>query len=78
MVAFIASRAPRTAYLGLSPGLDFESKIFAKVNAPELLRHELATSVLRAWTDCAWRQYRCLPAVRARTTVDAARAGSAA
>jgi DNA repair photolyase len=26
----------------LSPGLDFESRIFAKVNAPELLRRELA------------------------------------
>src|SRR5690606_7528251 len=28
--------------LGLSPGLDFESRIFAKVNAAELLRQELA------------------------------------
>ena len=33
---------PTHSYLGLSPGLDFESKIFAKVNAPELLRSELA------------------------------------
>ncbi len=33
---------PTHSYIGLSPGLDFESKIFAKVNAPELLRHELA------------------------------------
>lgn len=33
---------PTHSYLGLSPGLDFESKIFAKVNAPELLRQELA------------------------------------
>lgn len=33
---------PTHSYLGLSPGLDFESKIFAKVNAPELLRRELA------------------------------------
>jgi DNA repair photolyase len=33
---------PSHAYLGLSPGLDFESRIFAKVNAPELLRQELA------------------------------------
>ncbi len=30
------------AYLGLSPGLDFESKLFAKPNAPELLARELA------------------------------------
>ncbi|MDN5882924.1 MAG: PA0069 family radical SAM protein [Nitrosospira sp.] len=33
---------PTHSYLGLSPGLDFETRIFAKVNAPELLRHELA------------------------------------
>ena len=33
---------PSHAYLGLSPGLDFETKLFAKTNAPELLRHELA------------------------------------
>ncbi len=33
---------PTHAYLGLSPGLDFESRIFAKVNAAELLRRELA------------------------------------
>lgn len=33
---------PTHSYQGLSPGLDFESKIFAKVNAPDLLRRELA------------------------------------
>ncbi len=33
---------PTHAYLGLSPGLDFETKIFAKVNAAELLEQELA------------------------------------
>ncbi|MFJ2990822.1 PA0069 family radical SAM protein [Collimonas sp. NPDC087041] len=33
---------PSHSYLGLSPGLDFESRIFAKVNAPELLMQELA------------------------------------
>lgn len=33
---------PSHSYLGLSPGLDFESRIFAKINAPELLRTELA------------------------------------
>jgi DNA repair photolyase len=32
---------PSHSYLGLSPGLDFESRIFAKINAPELLRQEL-------------------------------------
>ena len=33
---------PTHSYLGLSPGLDFESKLFAKVNAAALLRRELA------------------------------------
>src|SRR5690348_1133378 len=33
---------PSHAYLNLSPGLDFETKLFAKTNAAELLRAELA------------------------------------
>jgi len=33
---------PTHAYLGLSPGLDFESRIFVKPDAPTLLRAELA------------------------------------
>ncbi|GAB3542254.1 PA0069 family radical SAM protein [Noviherbaspirillum agri] len=33
---------PTHSYLGLSPGFDFESRIIAKMNAPDLLRHELA------------------------------------
>ncbi|RDU97157.1 PA0069 family radical SAM protein [Trinickia dinghuensis] len=33
---------PTHSYLGLSPGLDFESRIYAKINAPELLRRELS------------------------------------
>ncbi len=33
---------PTHSYLGLSPGLDFESRIFAKMNAADLLRQELA------------------------------------
>ena len=33
---------PSHSYLELSPGLDFETKIFAKTNAPELLKEELA------------------------------------
>ncbi|ACR28083.1 PA0069 family radical SAM protein [Burkholderia glumae] len=32
---------PTHSYLGLSPGLDFESRIYAKVNAAELLEREL-------------------------------------
>ncbi len=33
---------PTHSYLGLSPGLDFESRIYAKINAPELLQRELS------------------------------------
>src|SRR5579885_3305099 len=35
---------PTHAYLGLSPGLDFESKLFAKPDAPQLLEKELAAA----------------------------------
>jgi len=33
---------PSHAYLDLSPGLDFETKIYAKTNAPEVLRRDLS------------------------------------
>jgi DNA repair photolyase len=33
---------PSHAYLGLSPGIDFETKLFVKPNAAELLREELS------------------------------------
>jgi DNA repair photolyase len=35
---------PTHAYLGLSPGLDFESKLFAKPDAPKLLERELSAA----------------------------------
>ena len=41
---------PSHAYLNLSPGLDFETRLFAKTNAAELLRAELAKP-----------RYRCEP-----------------
>ncbi|WP_341325276.1 PA0069 family radical SAM protein [Methylotuvimicrobium sp. KM2] len=41
---------PTHAYLGLSPGLDFETKLTAKPEAAELLRKELQS-----------RKYRCTP-----------------
>jgi len=34
---------PTHAYLGLSPGLDFETRLFSKTNAAELLERELST-----------------------------------
>lgn len=41
---------PTHAYLGLSPGLDFETRLFAKENAPALLAKEFARP-----------RYRCAP-----------------
>lgn len=38
---------PTHAYLGLSPGLDFETRLFAKPDAAELLRRELRHSGYR-------------------------------
>ncbi len=38
---FYCFARPSHAYLGLSPGLDFETKLFAKTNAAELLDKEL-------------------------------------
>src|SRR4030088_1594196 len=35
---------PSHAYLGLSPGLDFESKLFAKPDAPRLLERGLSAA----------------------------------
>ena len=32
---------PNHGYIGLSPGLDFETRLFAKTNAPELFRSEI-------------------------------------
>lgn len=50
---------PTHSYLGLSPGLDFETKLFYKPDAPSLLRKELSKSgyyparvQLGANTDC--------------------------
>jgi DNA repair photolyase len=39
---------PAHSYMGLSPGLDFESKLFAKPNGAELLRAELLRAELAA------------------------------
>jgi DNA repair photolyase len=38
---------PSHAYLGLSPGLDFETKLFYKPDAPDLLKTELAAKNYR-------------------------------
>ncbi|MCL4746090.1 MAG: PA0069 family radical SAM protein [Burkholderiaceae bacterium] len=38
---------PNHGYVGLSPGLDFETRLFAKADAAELLRRELAAPAYR-------------------------------
>ena len=68
---------PTHAYLGLSPGLDFESKLFAKPEAPKLLERELVGRELRAAHHRDRHQHRSLPADRARASGDAAHPRSA-
>ena len=46
-------RGRRTSILGLSAGLDFETQIFVKEDAPELLRAELALDGVGAEGDRA-------------------------
>ncbi len=41
---FYCFARPTHAYMGLSPGLDFESRLFAKQGAPALLEKELASA----------------------------------
>ena len=56
---------PTHAYLGLSPGLDFESKLFVKPEAAELLEKELAAPNYSAEGDRHRHQHRSLSADRA-------------
>ena len=49
-----------------SPGLDFETKLFAKPDAAELLERELAKPRYMPEVDRARHQHRSLPADRAR------------
>ena len=56
---------PTHAFLGLSPGLDFETKLFAKTNAAEALARELAEPGYDVAHDRHRHQHRPLPADRA-------------
>ena len=53
---------PTHEYLGFSAGLDFESKIMVKTNAPELLHAELGAAGLETAGACDERRHRSLPA----------------
>ena len=57
---------PTHAYLGLSPGLDFESKLFAKPDAPQLAGKGTGGAGLRTAHDRDRHQHRSLSADRAR------------
>ena len=54
--ASTATRGPPTPSSAISPGIDFETRLYAKVNAAELLERELAQSALRAEGDRARRR----------------------
>ena len=57
---------PTHAYLGLSPGLDFETKILFKPDAAKLLTRELRCAQVPARRGRDGHQHRSLPAGRAR------------
>ena len=57
---------PTHAYLGLSPGLDFESKLFAKPDAPAAAGKGAGGAGLRTAHDRDRHQHRSLSADRAR------------
>ena len=57
---------PTHSYLNMSPGLDFETRIIAKVNAAERLRETFAQAELRAAGAQRRLGHRCLPAGRAQ------------
>ena len=67
---------PGHEYLGLSAGIDFETKILVKRRAPELFREFLARPKWTARDDRVLRRHRLLPADRARAAAHARLPGS--
>ena len=63
---------PYHEYLGYSAGLDFETKILIKEDAPELLREELRAKRWMPEAARDERRHRCLPARRTAARSDAA------
>ena len=55
---------PTHSFLGLSPGLDFETKLTAKPEAARVLRAELSRRGYRPGGDGDGHQHRPLPAAR--------------
>ena len=55
---------PSHAYHDLSPGLDFETRLFAKPTAARLLRETMAKPGLQGRADCRGHQHRPVPADR--------------
>ena len=63
---------PNHEYLGFSAGLDFETKILVKENAPELLRRELMLAFMEAAAARDQRRDGCLSTDRATPEADEA------
>ena len=62
--ASIASRVRVTRIAACRRGSIFETRLFAKTNAAELLRVELSRTGYEPGRDRRWGQHRCLPALR--------------
>ena len=58
---------PSHAYVGLSPGLDFETKLFYKADAAQTARSRARRAKLQMLAHHARRQHRSLPAARKNT-----------
>ena len=69
---------PTHRYLGFDAGRDFEREIVVKVNAPEVLRRELARPLMEARACGARHEHRPLPVGRGPLSADGGHLGSAA
>ena len=62
---------PTHAYLGLSAGLDFETRLFSKIKRGKPSRARIVGARLRGKDDRNWNQHRSLSADRTQGTGDA-------
>ena len=75
MRAFYCFARPTHTYLDFNAREDFEREIVVKVNAPELLRAELAAAVVDGRARRARDQHRPLPVGRGPLPADARGSG---
>ena len=69
---------PTHSYLGFDAGRDFEREIVVKVNAPEVLRAELARPLVERRARGAWHEHRPLSVGRGALPADGGHLGGAA